>query len=1147
MAEKYKKHELHSHILEVSGMYVGSVEKEQTETFIYKEGDEKFTKKTIQYVPALYKIFDEVIVNASDQATRLLSSKESDIKHVKNIKITIDKESGEISVYNDGDGIDIVQHEEYDNIYIPSLIFGELLTSTNYNKQEERIVGGVNGLGAKLANIFSTEFHIETVDHRRNKLFKQKFTENMYKKGKPSVTLTQKQPYTKITFKPDYARFGLTGLTDDIYELFHKRCIDLCAVTSQTVSVYFNGTKINIKDFERYADMYLGSKSEQPRIYEKCNDRWEVIVSSSDNGFNQVSFVNGICNISGGTNVQYITNQITKNLVEMAAKKKKTIKPNHLKENMYVFVKCSIVNPAFNSQSKETLTTPISKFGSKCELSDAFMNKLYKNSGIIEKASALTDFHDNKKLVKNDGKKTTKVVVHKLNDATLAGTASSKDCTLILTEGDSAASSAISGLSVVGREKFGVFPLRGKVINTADISVAKLHENQEITNLKKIIGLEHNKKYKDVSELRYGKILLLTDQDLDAFHIRGLIMNLFQSQWHNLFKMDNFLSSLLTPVVKAKNNSGDVRNFYNEIEYYNWLETDEGKRTGWKIKYYKGLGSSSDVESKEYFKNMIKTTYKYTEKVSDDAMDLAFNKKKADERKQWLMEFDKNVILDNTQKEVTYEDFINKELIHFSNRDIERSIPNICDGLKESQRKILFACFKKRLFKDEIKVAQLSGYTSEVSCYHHGETSLQGAIIGMAQNFIGSNNINLLKPNGQFGTRLMNGDDAASPRYIHTLLTNLCRLIFKEEDNCILKYKKDDMTIIEPNYYIPIIPMVLVNGAIGIGTGFSTNVPNYNPEDIINQCKMICNNMEKEEIDIKNSDDLLKAFNIINSIKFTKLFPYYLGYKGEIIDKEGKYTSKGVYKVEGNILTITEIPIGISIEDYKEFLEELYKNGKIKDFENHYTSKNIKFIIKLVANYNTANIENDFKLSSTRNLSINNLHLYSEKGNIGKYDNTSHIFKDWSSIRVTKYFERKQYQIEQMEKELVIISSKVQFILDIISGKIKILNVPNNDIIEKLQELKYPKISSDNESTKSYNYLLNMQISQLTKEKKDKLLKEKEKMEAELESLKKKTISKIWLEELNDLESEYNKYREEILEDYKKDYESYEKTMKKKK
>ena len=197
----------------------------------------------------------------------------------------------------------------------------------------------------------------------------------------------------------------------------------------------------------------------------------------------------------------------------------------------------------------------------------------------------------------------------------------------------------------------------------------------------------------------------------------------------------------------------------------------------WKIKYYKGLGTSTDKEAQEYFNNILlhRIDFKWVDNEDDDSIDLMFNKKRADDRKLWLQTYDPENALDHSIKQLRYKDFSNKEMILFSIADNMRSIPSLCDGFKPGQRKILYSCFKRNL-KGELKVAQLSGYVAEHSAYHHGEISLAQTIIGMAQNFVGSNNINLLMPIGQFGTRNQGGKDHASGRYIFTSLNKVTRL-----------------------------------------------------------------------------------------------------------------------------------------------------------------------------------------------------------------------------------------------------------------------------------------------------------------------------------------------------------------------------------
>jgi DNA topoisomerase-2 len=217
--KKYKKHELRTHIYSRPSMYIGTIDPFTIDTYIIDD-DEKIIKSNITYIPGLFKIFDEAIVNAIDHSVRTRSD-ETNTNIVKNIKVNIDKETGVIEIFNDGMGIEIIKHNEYE-VWIPELIFGELLTSSNYNDDEIRVVGGVNGLGIKLTNIFSKSFVIETIDSTRKKIYKQEFKENLTIKEQPEIKSCAKKSYTKITFKPDYEKFGLSNITDDIYKLFKR-------------------------------------------------------------------------------------------------------------------------------------------------------------------------------------------------------------------------------------------------------------------------------------------------------------------------------------------------------------------------------------------------------------------------------------------------------------------------------------------------------------------------------------------------------------------------------------------------------------------------------------------------------------------------------------------------------------------------------------------------------------------------------------------------------------------------------------------------------------------------------------------------------------------------------------------------------------
>ena len=369
--------------------------------------------------------------------------------------------------------------------------------------------------------------------------------------------------------------------------VLEKRVYDLAAVTPPDVAVIFNGQTLKVKKFENYVDLYVGPKNETPRSFEAVNDRWQIAVCLSPDGQHRaISFVNGISTSRGGSHVNYIVNQITKKLVDhIAQKKRKTVRASFIKENLLVFVNATIEDPAFDSQIKEFLTTPVSKFGSRCEISEKFIEKLGKD-GIVDRALEMLSAQDTKSLQKTDGKKRSSIRgIPKLDDAIWAGGPKSSQCTLILCEGDSAKTFATSGLAVIGREAFGIFPLRGKLLNVREASPQQLAGNAEFAAIKTILGLSQGKIYNGTKELRYGSILILTDADLDGSHIKGLIMNMIHCYWPSLLSnVDGFVRSMLTPIIKATK-AKEVQAFYTLTEYNEWKSS--GDRKAYSLKYYK--------------------------------------------------------------------------------------------------------------------------------------------------------------------------------------------------------------------------------------------------------------------------------------------------------------------------------------------------------------------------------------------------------------------------------------------------------------------------------------------------------------------------------------------------------------------------------
>jgi DNA topoisomerase-2 len=1127
LSKKYQQKTDKQHILDNPDTYVGSVENVDATMWLLDPETSKISEKQIEYIPALYKLFDEGIVNCRDHVIRMAQAHangEPDIQQVSNIDISI-SDDGTITMHNDGNGIDVEKHPEY-NIWIPEMIFGHLRTSTNYNKEEEKIVGGKNGFGFKLVLIWSTEGSVETVDHKRGLKYTQHFHNNLTTIDAPKITKCKTKPYTRITFKPDYARLGIAGMTPDMINLFKRRIYDIAAVTSKTVKVKCNSQLIPVKTFQQYVDLYLSKDAK--KIYEAPNDRWEYAVAlSPSHEFSQVSFVNGIYTSKGGKHIDYIIGQITRKLVALIEKKKKvSVNASAIKEQIILFVRCDVVNPAFDSQTKDYMNTPSSKFGSTCSVDDKIIEKIAK-LGIMDIACAISQIKEDKAAKKTDGTKSKNIRgIPKLIDANWAGTAKSSECMLILCEGDSAKAGIVSGLSSDDRNVIGVYPMKGKIMNVRGETKKKISENTEIADMKKILGLESGKIYHDVNvvnnSLRYGKILFMTDQDLDGSHIKGLCLNLFQTEWCSLSQIPNFIGFMNTPILKAKKGT-ETLVFYNDGEYDAWKKANDTK--GWNIKYYKGLGTSTGKEFREYFARKKVVWFSHTGHESDDTMDMVFNKKRSDDRKDWLGSYDRETFTDTSLPSIAYEDFINRELIHFSKYDCERSIPNVMDGLKISLRKILFSAFKKNL-TSEIKVAQFTGYVSEHSGYHHGEASLNGAIVGMAQNFVGSNNINLFSPNGQFGTRLRGGKDSASERYIYTLLSPITRKLFPSMDDSILKYLNDDGLSVEPTFYAPIIPMVLVNGTKGIGTGFSTEVLCYNPTEII---------------------EYIRGRLMTGEFETSREFiPYYEGFNGSIANVDnGKFIVRGRYEIIGSDkVRITELPVGLWTDDFKEYIEKLTdstdKNGKkitpiVKDYDDMSKDTTVDITITMtkgtVGKLNgkvldtttgVTELEKTLKLYTT--MSTTNMHLFDAHDKLRKYVNPNDIIHDYFDTRMRLYVERKEFMIKQLERELVVLSNKHRYILGTLDGEIDLRRKKRSEITEMLKGKKFDMLDDDED----YKYLTKMSMDSVTEENVEKLSRQYNDKKHELEVLKDTTTEQMWNKELDELYAEYTNHRRQL-------------------
>lgn len=1110
---EYKQLTQVEHILQRSETYVGSTKLVATECWVSNDQGDGFVKTTIQQCDALLRLYIEVLSNCIDNIWR--GAQEGIV--CKNIKINVDKESGEITISNDGKPIP--QKLNPNGVYIPTMIFGMLLTSSNYNDAENRKTSGLNGYGAKLANIFSTNFAIDLFDHTTSQKFTQKWSKNMSKceDAKIKIMSAKKCSNTTIKFTPDFPRFNLTGFTDEIFSQFKKYASDVAMIVGKSgVKVEFNGQDITIKSLLEYAQMYNTEDITNSCVI-RTDDIECVLIPSANAEFQQVSFANGIQTFEGGVHVDECVNVLLKPVLDKingikvtradtpdkkkVSEKKKTVQLTlrEVKNYFNIFVNCEITNPTFSSQSKTKLVSPTPTLTVK----PADINKILKWE-IIDNIKNSLKFKDMNQ-IKGLERKRGMVVVKGLDDANYARIANKrKDCILCISEGESAKSYIVQGLSVgingfKGHDYIGILPIKGKFLNPRNAKTSQITDNKEVKTLIQSLNLEAGVDYSipaNAAKLRYGKLAVFADSDVDGFHIIGLLYNFFDTLYPSVLKIPNFFNFTRSPIIKLTFKK-QVYKFYDLASARAFIAANKVDKNS--IKYYKGLGTSVRADILEDFaKKMVHVKH---DNKSSEVMMNTFDKSRADYRKTWLGNFNIDTTSRDDSTEISVENFINNEMINFSMEDNVRSIPIIYDGLKESQRKVFYATRKKRLNYQHksLKVAQLGAFVAESTKYHHGEVNLNGTIINMAQRFVGANNLPLLVDDGNFGSRLLNGGDAANGRYIETRFESYVTSLFPEADDNILDDIVDDGDVIEKKFYIPIIPTILANGAQGIGTGYSTNIACYNPQDLITSIRARLNKKQNQDIQ-----------------------PWYRGFKGTIELIDERLTLTGVVtKLTSTTYRISELPISTSIDSYKEQLEKFVEAKMIKDFDNQSDNNYIEFNITTNADSMEITPAN---LKLTETISLSNMVAF-HQGKLKRYPDVNAIIDDFFTERLQKYIQRRSWLIKAKQHDILVLKNKIRFITEINNDKLVIQKLEDEQVEQLLITQKYDKLKvndiDDTPTNASFEYLLNMQIRTLTASKITSLTLTHQREVEVLDKLQSTTSQKMWLNDLELFEHEY--------------------------
>ena len=1154
---EFKRLTLHEQILLRPDTYIGSTKRIKSSDKVWVFDEDKFVYKYVTYPEGLLRIFMEPMSNVIDNIWR---SKQFKIQP-KIMKININRDNGMFEVWNDGKPISLDKFEENGILtddYIIEVIFGQLLSSTNYNDSEERKTSGRNGYGSKLTNIFSKEFSVEAYNPTFKSIYRQTWKDNMKVKGNPkiekaNVTGDGKTGYTKISWIPDYKRFGMEGPDDDFMSVVERIIYNYSLIAFMNgVNTYYNDNNITIKKLEDYAAMHFDE--EPSEIIHLASEDCDVVLTprpsqEGKNDLMQVSFMNGIQTFEGGIHVDAWEEAIFRPIVNKINgvdekkkkddKKKKTktkinnVDITHIRRHFMIFIVSEKDKPEFKSQEKTFFTGP----PVTCNVKPSDINKLCKWSFMekVQESIRLKQLMEFKEVGK---KKRNFTRVENLDDANNAGRGKhSNECILCVTEGLSAATYVINGMAYgiegkVGRDWIGVLPVTGKFLNVRNASTNSILDNKIIKSFIRAVGLEYGLDYmqqENRSKLRYGKLYMIADGDNDGCHITGLMINFIDTLFPSLLQSGEFLRFMRIPIIKIHTRSEQL-SFLFQYSANKWIEEHNPNKN--QVRYFKGLATSTDEDIREDF-GRYPVGFVKTDECSD-ALHKVFHKDEADYRKEWILKYvpairDRKI--PNYQLEtITIADFLNEEMINFSIDDCKRSIPNVLDGLKESQRKVLFGAFKRNLTK-QLKVAQFAAYVAEKSAYLHGETNLYATIISMAQRFTGSNNIPLFTNKGQFGSRLENGKDAGAGRYLFTQLENITRLIYRKDDESYLTDRIEESMIVEKEHYIPIIPMILVNGSQGIGTGSSCTVPSYNPLDLV---KWI-----RKWIDSNRGKD----------VEFPILTPFWRGFKGTVELTDKSVITNGIIQQTGsNKYEITELPIGrlnTSISKFRDFTDELLENKFIKDRKNYCTDNDVHFKITVDSESMMIPTISNMKLKDS--ISLTNLTFFNREGKLVKYKNVYEIMNYFCEQRLQLYGIRIKGEINKLQDELKCVTNKIRYIDLIHKGEIDIKDNRDESLITKeLMKLKFDKrikqtkkvvrkdyesdVESDDEDVENiemtYDYLLDMKIRSLNikSESYKALLNKCEKLNEAIDTLKNTTLENMWLAELQEFETEYNKW-----------------------
>jgi DNA topoisomerase-2 len=1019
------------------------------------------------------------------------------------------------------------------------------------------------------------------------------------------VPFRLKKGFTDVSFRLDFGRLGCGGdaMTADVREMLRAATIDASACLDHAgkVSLSLDGEVLAVKHLRHFATAFVAPSSPTPSVSlepvavaparPKCgvaakiaydsvtgaSGAWEICVVPPPHGHEEegggsgcLGFVNSL-QCSQGTHVNYALARVTATLEDVIRTKYKkksdfVLSPAIVKRRVFLIVKLLLDSPEFSSQTKEKLTTAAARFDVKWEPSPSFLKNLVASNVVEQIYEDVTakEMAAARRTMKNASSASSacsgsrRVVIAEKYDAATNVTRASSSCSLLVTEGDSARALAVAGLAVVGRANFGIFALKGKPLNVRNATVEAISKNKEIRTLLNILGLTLGVPVASLGALNYKKLVIFSDQDPDGAHIGGLIINVIHALFPSVLVLDPaYVQRFPTPLVRVTGGGGPSappRSFYAKASFDEWWATVEPRAQGrYTIKYFKGLGTSTSALAREYFTsyrdNLVDIVWS---EASDELMTRMFQNDNAAQRRLLLTtHYDPRSYVDYRQPAVSLDDFIHKEVLPYSNYSNERNLPSVLDGLKPVQRKALFMMLEKNVVSD-VKVAQVAAQIAARTMYHHGEASLVETVIGMAQDHVGVSNLNLFRPEGQFGSRLDPPSVHSAPRYIFTGLDPITRALFPRVDDAVLAYNEDEGVSIEPVVYAPVIPMVLVNGAFGIGTGWSTSVPCYNPRDLIRVCRACA-------ADGAGSD---KVEGGEGAGACEQLVPWYDGFTGtvELLASKNTFRTRGRMTVsEGSpgstvsTIHVTELPVGVWTHPFVEHLEQTLMitaaaassaasaaaataaasppstpsatrkrkhavSGFILSIEKRWTDSRVDLSLHCSRDTLREMLADDPEclwsvLGMQNEIRVNNMHLYDTTGRLRHYASVGAIVREFALFRIQIYEKRKARLLADAESEIKLLCNKLRFVSEVLDETLVLRGVPDDDAMDALLEGRGYDRAPD------YAYLLNMSFRTLTAARVSKLGRDIAELEARVAALALKSATDLWCEDLTELEA----------------------------